>query len=225
MKRLFLLVLSIGLAITAQAQENESVTLPDEIPFTRNIRLEAGLYGGTKIDDYAGILQLTYTKNFWGPLAWRTGVLATGEGLGYQGYAGVPLSLSYCPGTMSLQDRLTWAAEASIIDLIVDCITGNTDQIGADLFGNLLFVLFSRTEFFVGVTPGYWIGRKADFNLGHPRFSLTADAGMVLSIPLGRLSFDITPTYHYSFGKNIVKEEEGPQRHFFSIGLGLGWLF
>ena len=220
MKKLIVLFLiAFSLPLAAQAQD---ISEPDY--YTKNLRFEAGLYGGTGVDDFAGKLQLTRTNNFWGPFAYRTGILAMGNGLGYDGYVGVPLSLSYCPGTTSLRDRLIWAAEESIVDLIIDVITGNTDKIGEDIAANLIAVLFARTEFFVGVTPGYWLGEKASFNYGHPRFSLTADAGMVLSIPLGRLSFDITPTYHYSFGKNLVTDD-GPQRHFFSVGLGLSWLF
>ncbi|MDT3366731.1 MAG: hypothetical protein LIQ26_05620 [Bacteroidota bacterium] len=220
MKKLIaLFLIAFSLPLAAQAQD---ISEPDY--YTKNLRFEAGLYGGTGVDDFAGKLQLTRTNNFWGPFAYRTGILAMGNGLGYDGYVGVPLSLSYCPGTTSLRDRLIWAAEESIVDLIIDVITGNTDKIGEDIAANLIAVLFARTEFFVGVTPGYWLGEKASFNYGHPRFSLTADAGMVLSIPLGRLSFDITPTYHYSFGKNLVTDD-GPQRHFFSVGLGLSWLF
>ena len=219
-KILVLFFLAFGLSFSAHAQDNYD----EGDVFIKNLRFEAGFYGGTGVDDFAGHLQLTRTYNFWGPFAYRTGVLAMGNGLGYQGYVGVPLSLSYCPGTTSLRDRLIWAAEESIVDLIIDVITGNTDKIGEDIAANLIAILFARTEFFVGVTPGYWIGEKASFNYGHPRLSLTADAGMVLSIPLGRLSFDITPTYHYSLGKNLVTDA-GPQRHFFSIGLGLSWLF
>lgn len=223
-KILALTLLALGLSLAAQAQDDSSALLEEDGFYTKNLRMEAGIYGGSGVDNYAGMLQLTRTYNFWGPLAYRTGVLAIGSGLAYDGYLGVPLSLSYCPGTTSLRDRLIWAAEESIVDIIIDVITGNTDKIGEDIAANLIAVLFARTEFFVGVTPGYWLGQKSDFNYGHPRFSLTADAGMVLSIPLGRLSFDITPTYHYSFGKNLVTGE-GPQRHFFSLGLGLSWLF
>ena len=223
-KILALFLLAVSLSLAAQAQDDSSALLEEDSFYTKNLRIEAGIYGGSGVDNYAGMLQLTRTYNFWGPLAYRTGVLAIGDGLAYDGYLGVPLSLSYCPGTTSLRDRLIWAAEESIVDIIIDVITGDTDKIGQDIAANLIYVLFARTEFFVGVTPGYWLGQKSDFNYGHPRFSLTADAGMVLSIPLGRLSFDITPTYHYSFGKNLVTGE-GPQRHFFSVGLGLSWLF
>ena len=218
-KILAITLLAVCLPLAVQAQN-----VTEEDYFTKNIRAEAGIYAGPGGDNYAGMLQLTRTYNFWGPLAYRTGVLAMGSGLGYDGYVGVPLSLSYCPGTTSLRERLIWAAEESIVDIIIDVITGDTDRIGEDIAANLIYVLFARTEFFVGLTPGYWLGQKEFFNYGHPRFSMTADAGMVLSIPLGRLSFDITPTYHYSFGNNLVTED-GPQSHFFSVGIGLSWLF
>lgn len=227
MKKFFIILLASGLSLSAQAQVQQySSSTPSvtEDYFTKNLRFEAGLYGGPNVDEFAWMLQMTRTYNFWGPLAVRSGLQVAGSGLGYEAYAGVPLSLSYCPGSIPLRDRLIWAAEESIIDIIIDVISGNTDKIGEDVLANLIAVLFARTEFFVGVTPGYWLGQKADFNYGHPRFSLTADAGMVLSIPLGRLSFDITPTYHYSIGKNLVTDD-GPQRHFFSVGLGLSWLF
>lgn len=224
MKKFFVIVLlAIGLPLAARAQ---GITTREFDPgdFTQNLRFEAGIYGNTGVNDVAGMFQLTYTRNFWGPFAWRGGLLAAGDGLGYDGYAGIPLSLSYCPGTMSFRDRLILAAEESIFDIIMDVITGDTDRIGEDILINLVAVLFRRTEFFAGVTPGWWYGPKADYNLGHPRFSTTLDAGMVLSIPIRRLSIDIMPTYHYSLGRNIVTED-GPMRHFFSIGFGLSWIF
>ena len=222
-KILAIILLAVSLPLAAQAQ-NQTAKDFDPGAFTQNLRFEAGGYIGTGGDQVAGMLQMTYTRNFWGPLAWRGGLIAAGDGLGYDGYVGVPLSLSYCPGTIALKDRLIMAAENSIFDILFDVITGNTDRIGEDLLANLFLVLFARTELFVGVTPGWWFGEKADFNYGHPRFSTTLDAGVVLSIPIRRLSIDILPTYHYSLGRNIVTED-GPMRHFFSVGVGLSWIF
>ena len=182
-KILAIILLAVSLPLAAQAQ-NQTAKDFDPGAFTQNLRFEAGGYIGTGGDQVAGMLQMTYTRNFWGPLAWRGGLLAAGDGLGYDGYVGVPLSLSYCPGTIALKDRLIMAAENSIFDILF----------------------------------------KADFNFGHPRFSTTLDAGVVLSIPIRRLSIDILPTYHYSLGRNIVTED-GPMRHFFSVGVGLSWIF
>lgn len=218
----FFLVLSLPLAAQAQAQKQPF----DPSYFSQNLRFDAGVYvaTGTGSAD-AGMTQLTYTKAFWGPLAWRAGVLTAGDGLGFDGYAGMPLSLSYCPGTVSFGERLIYAAEASIFDVIMDAITGNTDRIGEDILANFIMVLFRRTEFYAGLTPGFYYGPRALDNPDGNRFSLTADAGVVLSIPIRRLSIDITPAYHYSITKNVWTDIGGLHRHFFSVSAGLSWLF
>ena len=84
-----------------------------------------------------------------------------------------------------------------------------------DVAANVLNIFLRRTEFFAGVTPGYMPGLEAKH-----RFSLAADAGMTLSIPLWRFSLDITPAAHYLITDNF----EG-QRWLYSISGGLSFLF
>ena len=84
-----------------------------------------------------------------------------------------------------------------------------------DVVANVLNIFLRRTEFFAGVTPGYMPGLEPDH-----RFSLAADAGMTLSIPLWRFSLDMTPAAHYLVTKNF-----GETRWLFSLSGGLSFLF
>ena len=123
---------------------------------------------------------------------------------------------------------------------------------------NLFNIFLRRSEFFAGITPGYLLGPESHvpkvygmttssrpllmetgFQLNN-RFSLSADAGATLSIPLWRFSLDITPAIHYLFTNNVTESrqtfdiqnnnptgppEVKPIRWLFSVSGGLSFLF
>jgi hypothetical protein len=147
-------------------------------------------------------------------------------------------------------------------DVVWDGITGQgSDQMARDVVANFLFIVFRRFEGFVGVTPGYVFGNhstpgttlygasdgeqtvSAIYEEGirlNRRFTLTADAGLTLSVPLWRFSLDVTPAFHYLITNNFseYRQEFDPRpaqpvgsTSFksvpwqFTLSLGLSYLF
>jgi len=74
----------------------------------------------------------------------------------------VPIGLSWRTGTLSFEDAAAFAVSGAIYDTVWDSLSGNTGRIGDDLFANLLLVLLRRMEFFVGLTPGFYLGAPSN---------------------------------------------------------------
>ena len=220
----------IGLSHTAFSQEN---TVP-RARFNANnsvtdIRLDAGAYFGTGIGrslEGAPLVSFTYQHFFFGRLAYRAGLQYAHEAAGYGFLAAAPVGIAFRPGTISMGQSLTRAAEMSVYDVVRDGYYGRTDRMGSDILANLLLALFRRTEYFITLSPGMFGGDFLDSSEYLPgnRFSLTADAGFVLCIPIWRIGINITPSYHYSITKNVFYNDR-PVRSFFSITGGLSYLF
>ena len=123
---------------------------------------------------------------FWNKLAWKAGFLYKGAGAEYKSMVGVPLGLSYRTGSLTFSEALEYSARHAAYDSVRRTIGGNLDGLGRDLLADLLLILFRRSELFIGLTPGYYMGDRL-FADGTPgsRFHLSVDAGVVLSIPSG----------------------------------------
>ncbi len=171
-------------------------------------------------------LQMTYSRLFRRHFAFRTGIMAAPEPGGYEYLAGIPLGISYKTGTVSFEDAAAYALTGAVSDAVWDGLFGYGDQIWNDLIANLFFFLFRRWEFYIGVTPGLYLGapsRNEDVST-YSRFSLWADAGAVLSIPIWRFSLNLSPTFHYSFLDNYTTDGI-PSRSIMSFSAGISWLF
>jgi len=186
-----------------------------------DIRVDYGRYASTGIDEYeVPFVQVSYSRLFWKRFAYKAGVQAAFGAPDFGIHAGLPFGVAFKPWTDSVADRLMDATVFSISDVVADGYYGRTDKIVDDILLNFLSVLFRRSEYFVGVTPGVFFGSGAPEN----RFSCTVDAGFVLGIPLWRVSLNVTPTYHYSLTPNLVQNDV-PSRSFFSLTLGAGYMF
>lgn len=171
-------------------------------------------------------LQMTYSRLFRRHFAFRTGIMAAPEPGGYEYLAGIPLGISYKTGTVSFEDAAAYALTGAVSDAVWDGLFGYGDQIWNDLIANLFFFLFRRWEFYIGVTPGLYLGATS-MNEGvstFGRFSLWADARAVLSIPIWRFSLNLSPTFHYSFLDNYTTDGI-PSRSIMSFSAGISWLF
>lgn len=171
-------------------------------------------------------LQMTYSRLFRRHFAFRTGIMAAPEPGGYEYLAGIPLGISYKTGTVSFEDAAAYALTGAVSDAVWDGLFGYGDQIWNDLIANLFFFLFRRWEFYIGLTPGLYLGAPSR-NEGvstFGRFSLWADAGAVLSIPIWRFSLNLSPTFHYSFLDNYTTDGI-PSRSIMSFSAGISWLF
>jgi hypothetical protein len=216
----------------------------------------------TSVADQSTFLSLTYTHRFSRHWGWRAGAQYAPEHTDIRNYVGVPLAAVFRSGTYGFRERTQDAVVNSVEDVVWDGITGQgSDQMARDVVANFLFIVFRRFEGFVGVTPGYVFGNhstpgttlygasdgeqtvSAIYEEGirlNRRFTLTADAGLTLSVPLWRFSLDVTPAFHYLITNNFseYRQEFDPRpaqpvgsTSFksvpwqFTLSLGLSYLF
>lgn len=223
MKKLILTIALCGLSVLALAQE--VVRFRPEFSF-RDIRVEYGAYFATGRNAPSNrMVTLSYTANFWGPMAYKAGVQGMFPGFDYGTHLSLPLAVAYRPGIRSIGNSLITAAEMSISDTVLNGYYGTTDRIGTDILTNFIMALFRRSEYYVGLTPGLYSGT---FN-GLPadeygQFSLTLDVGLVLSLPIWHFSLNIHPAFHYGLAGFPI-QAGNLRRTFFSIAGGIGWLF
>lgn len=167
-----------------------------------------------------GVFSLSYTRRYSGHWGWRGGVQYAPFDAYAENYMGLPLAVVFRSSTNSFDGRLQRAFDDSLEDASRNASVYRGDAYGKDrtekdIVANMLSVFLRRTEIFAGITPGYLWGEES-------RFSLTADAGITLSIPLWRFSLDFTPAFHYLFTDSIG---EHPTPWLFSVSGGLSFLF
>ena len=131
---------------------------------------------------------LTYEKFYINGLGIRTGLQYTPYTAKLDHTFGVPLAVAY------RRDKKGSLAERA---------SGST-------LANILLSLNKGTEIFAGITPGYVAAKKSGLHVstdgnfkterytenGSPLF-LSLDAGMVYSYPIGRVSLNVNPAFHY----------------------------
>ena len=250
MKRLLIVFSSILLAVFPLAAQRKAAFDPD---FTRNsVRAEYGalIPVGTVSNSGSGLMSLSYTRRFSGPWGWRTGVQYAPVDTDVHDFAGLPVAVVFGPFANSL-------------DKTPRSNTGDYEpypgRFKRETVADILSLFLRRTEVFAGITPGYLFGdatgrsrgragitsstgqtqwMETSIQLGN-RFSLSADAGVTLSIPLGRFSLDITPAAHCLLTDNfkecwqivdmnnhsVGQPEVKPVRWQFSVSGGLSYRF
>ena len=232
MKRI---VLSILLALTVTASLAQQPVRFHSYMATRDWKLDVGPYlSMDSAGDSAIEWSVLYTRNFFGGLAFRTGVQYVGGMFGYNYNIGVPLALSYRPGTESLVSSLIGAAEMTVMDVVYDGVYGHSSDIFGDILWNFAAAIFRRNEYFIGITPGVWGGTSRrdtadgfyDYDDPEPSaLSLTVDVGMVFCIPIRHIGINFTPTFHYALTNNAYTEDYDPARIFGSFTVGLSYMF
>ena len=229
MKNFLVLLLAITAILTGthSAAAQTPVVLPFNPDYSyQDVRVEFGLFKSIREDDVdTRFFQAAFSRMFWNKLAWKAGFLYKGAGAEYKSMVGVPLGLSYRTGSLTLSEALEYSTRQAAYDSVRRTIDGNLDGLGRDLLADLLLILFRRSELFIGLTPGYYMGDRlfADETPGS-RFHLSVDAGVVLSIPIRRVAINVSPGYHYLFTEELNRQRQ-PVRNHFSISFGLACLF
>lgn len=256
MKRIFLwLAVSILTASLSSAQEIKPRFNPD---LTYNtLRAEYGMLipisPGNPVKS-GELLSLSYTRRFSRHWGWRTGIQYATDYETFADHFGIPVSVVFRSGTYGFKESVQTAVNSTASGIVWDGLTGyDSGDIASRALGNFLFFLFRRGEGFAGVTPGYLFGDEKtgwlsyssgiDHQAGlllNSRFTLTADAGFTLSIPIWRFSLDISPAFHYLVTNNFSEYHQAidpqtgnpvgqpslkPLRWQFSLGFGLSYLF
>ena len=189
-----------------------------------------GIPSGTVSNKRFGLLSLSYTRRYSGRWGWRSGIQYASLEAPVDYYVGMPLAAVYRFRTNTYDGRLQRAIDKSLDDLSWD-YGGDPPEyerqrMRGSVVANFINIFLRRTEFFAGITPGYLLGdesyptdtygmttsagpilTKTGLQLDN-RFSLTADAGITLSIPLWRFSLDITPAIHYVFTNNVNENSQ-----------------
>lgn len=221
------ILLLLAAAVDGQSQEIKPYRFNPDYSF-RDIR--AG-YGTWKmLDGNRGdmpLFEMHYTSLFWGNFAYRVGGQFSPGMSGYNCFIGAPVAVVFRPGTRSLRESLEHAAGASIYGAArTGVYQGNLEGVGRSILATFIAALFRRTEYFVGLTPAYLgIDRNEVTDLPRSSFMLTADAGIVFSIPIWRICLNISPTYHFAFTRNFYFDENRAGRNCFSFTGGLTYLF
>lgn len=218
MRPFFCILVCVLLPLAGQAQVKSRFN-PDFS--TQDIRLEVGSLiapnGGTG-DAY--LLKGFYTTQFWKQLACRLGGQLSVGDLG--GGIGFPCGVAFRPGVVSWEQSLISAAEMAIFDSVRLGYRGAPEAIGHNVFMRFLLSLFRRSEYHVGLTPAVFLDQDLDMDVpSKVHFLLTADTGIVLSIPIWRLCLNVSPTYHFA----LINTGTDPARHLFSITGGVSYLF
>ena len=180
-KSLIISVLLVASAIQIQAQEKKG--------FNREVGFVTGVM--VPMDkDFSGDVTfgLTYEKFYINGLGIRTGLQYTPYTAKLDHTFGVPVALAY-----RWSKKGNWAERAS----------GST-------LSNILLSLNKGTEIYAGITPGYVAAKKSGLHVstdehfkterytenGSPLF-LSLDAEMSYSYPIGRVSLNLNPAFHY----------------------------
>ena len=209
-----------------------------------------------------GLFSMSYTRRYSGRWGWRTGVQYAQLNDPVDHYVGLPLAAVYRFHTSPYDGRLQKAIDKSLDDLSWnlggDPPDYEKDRMRGSVVANMINIFLRRIEFFAGITPGYLLGEesnptsvsgmttsdgpiwmKTGFLLNN-RFSLAADAGVTLSIPLWRFSLDITPAVHCLFTNNVSENSQSfdfknnnpigqpnvkPVRWLFSVSGGVSFMF
>lgn len=250
MKHLLIIPLAacILAASTLSAQEKPRFNADQAC---NTLRAELGILTPDSPD---AMFSLSYTRRFSGHWGWRTGFQYASEMASVQDHFGLPVAIVYRSGTYDFDASMQYAARGTASQVIWDGLHGRSAKdISSHALRNFLCFLFRRAEGFAGLTPGYVFGEgtvgRMTTQYGEireegirvdSRFTLSADAGCTLSIPVWRFSLDLTPAVHYLVTNNFceyhqqIDPEDGspigspvlkPLRWQFSIDFGLSFLF
>ena len=199
-------------------------------------------------------LSLTYTRRFSRHWGWRTGIQYDTEMMSVEDHVGMPVAAVFRTRTYGFGESVPRAAAGAASTAFHEKTMGyGSGEVAENAVFNFLFFLFRRAEGYVGVTPGYVFGHDNVYRHGaggrspydegirlNRRFTLTADAGFTISIPVWRFSLDLTPSIHYLMTGNFSEYHQDfdpltdlpvgqpslkPLRWQGSIGFGLSYLF
>ena len=180
-----------------------SVTAQDRIRYDQ----EAGFLAGVMVPidkDFGGEVTfgLTYEKFYINGLGIRTGLQYTPYTAKLDHTFGIPIALAYRWGKRNdvwYEDGFRAAR-----------ISRETGGSKGNALASFLLNLNRGTEFYAGITPGYVASKKSGLHEwtdrqfktqrytenGSPLF-LSLDAGAVLNYPIGRVSLNLNPAFHY----------------------------
>ena len=194
-----------------------SVSAQDKPQYYQDIRFGVGVRGPLGSAPEWGsseILSLSYAHYNLHGIGMRTGVEFMPQNMKVDSYFGVPVAFSIRTRPYSFKESLAIGVESAAYGAVRDVYSGYGPS-ASSVIGDFLLGLFNRMEFFAGLTPGYIAGKNTPVRTSYSgnnttvrtmvvqnRFSLTADAGLSMSLPIWRFNFGFVPAVHYYLTKN-----------------------
>ena len=163
------------------------------------------------------VMSLTYGKYNDKGFGVRGGVQWMFENMDINDYLGIPLSVSWSNGKRtSFKESIRQGANNAAYGAYHNKSYFGTNPDAGTILGSFFAGFFNRIEFFAGLTPGYIFGHREESHgfsyIGQQeiehyvyiknRFSLTADAGLDLSLNLWRFRLSVIPSFHYFITDN-----------------------
>ena len=182
MKKLFLTLVCAVFALTASAQYRTEIRADFGIQIPLSDHYNSGMQAG-----------LSLTHFFSDMFGARLGGVYLPKSMGIQSAVGVPIAL-----VMHKAPRSGYYGGYGSGGYI------SGGNLAVDVAGTFFDALFQRSDIFMGVTPGYFLGDSVvEGEAVKNRFFATVDAGATLAIPLGRFSITVTPAAHFYLTDNF----------------------
>lgn len=222
MKRLLFFLLVI-LLVCNEAFAQRSTIYNQDIRFTAGARMPMA----DSDADGGEIMSITYGNYNRSGFGFRCGAEWMFSNVDIDDYLGMPLSVSWKRGKRTtVKESMLSGAENMAWGVASNYRYGSTPDAGT-AFGSFLAGLFNGIEFFAGLTPGYVFGDSetshvlTDGYAGEDieryyyiknRFTLSADAGIGISVRIWRFDLSVIPAFHYFITDNYheVKVTSSP---------------
>lgn len=224
---------------------------------TRDIGMQVGV--NVPMSRKAGIgsdilFGIGYGQFYKNGLGFRTGIQYSASVADINDAFGVPIAFAYKTRSRSSGERFEAGASGARNAMVYRGSYGDGRDATRGFLGGFLLNLFSDTEFFAGITPGYVAGSSGSpfkASWGNTwqyweetyvekkyAFSLTLDAGLSLNYSIWRFDLKLTPAIHYHLTDNFIfhstvgetgvgvkTDSTTPLRWFFTLNGGIAFRF
>lgn len=208
MKKLVIVFALVALTGSAAFAQKAYKDYNQDIRFTAGVRIPVEQSRANNGE----VISLTYGRYNDKGFGVRGGVQWMFENMDINDYLGIPLSVCWSSGKRTFKESLENGVYNAAWGAFHDKLYYGTNPDAGSVLGSFFTGLFNRIEFFAGLTPGYIFGHSNDqssvndkythYTYLNNRFSLTADAGICLSIPIWRFQLSVIPSFHYFITDN-----------------------
>lgn len=244
MKKLICLLSVLSLCFAAEAQNSFFVPAESQSEICAVAGMYTSLNNGSGPDALLGVSYANYSLK---GLGFRTGVQYCPEVANVDNWFGLPVSVSWRTPLNGSRRAVQRGLEGlgSYADDIRYGMNSNGNM--RDAASSFLINLFSRAEFFAGLTPCWFAGdsevRDVTYAMSgvdvlsylegpqvNSHFGLTADAGASISFRVWRFCLNLTPAFHYNLVNSVSdfnsrrSDPTENMRWFFSMSFGLSFM-
>ena len=247
MKRMILTAVLILTVLCAGHAQYRPAGMPGNNEIGALVGMNVPFYQGTSPEIYYGVTYAHYTNLGVG---FRAGLNYAPSFSGVKNSFGIPVAIGFSSAERSNSERLR-SATYGAMDAVDGLIYGGIGGAAAGLASGFFRSLFSQTEYFLGVTPGFVTGgdsaRKViddertyteTWTEKKNAFQCSVDFGACLNCAIWRFDLKIQPAFHYMLTNNytfnnyeLVKKSGTetniikPVKWYFSLSGGISFKF